>query len=108
MIFFPVLQIRALLLNKKPCRCILGAGPTVMMRPGFGVKNHSPASQMKSLAPVKIFPVHEKTLVERAHLVQSLPSDHPKPAVEHIHVTGPVKLKVLHQKTAEESTAFEK
>ena len=107
MIFFPVLQIRALLFDKKPCRCVLGAGPTVMKRLGFGIKNHSPTSQMKSFAPVKIFAVHEKTLVERAHLVQGLPSGHPKPAIEDIDVRGPVKMKVLHQKTAEEPGASE-
>src|SRR5579863_5893587 len=108
MIFFPILQVRSLHFDIKARRSVCSARPAVMKGFGFGIKNHSPTGQMKLLAPVHIVRVHEKSLVEQAGLVQGIPPCHPKPAVEHIDVSGSVKLEVLHQITAEEPRALEK
>ena len=88
---------------------LLVAGCSYSMRDACLRKiDHAPTGNVRPLAPVDIFAIHKKPLVQQAYLLERLAPDHQRRTGEPAHVADPVVFPVGHQISADKPVVGEK
>src|ERR1700726_1588840 len=83
--------------NRKALRRRRGTSTAIVNGLSSRKEDDSHSNFMKAQAPINIFSIDKKPLVEQSHSIESFARNHPEPAIQDFDITGGSVVEIGHQ-----------